>query len=106
MLPNMVLGGLFAVQRERALKVHGFNILFKGYGFTETSLPTKLIAYSHDFVVPILKGGGIHLYTANSDLTRDQKDDQFKKKHSLYFNTFLEYSIEEAIYADASHDLH
>lgn len=96
-LPNMVLGGFFMVHRESALAVNGFDPSFVGYGFTETSLPTKLIARYGNYVVPVVEGVCLHIDDESEGLSRRQKDELFRQKHAQYFNRYLELTCEEAI---------
>ena len=96
-LSNMVLGGFFMVDRKDALSVGGFNESFMGYGFTETSLATKLIAIKNNYVIPILVGGGVHVEDAKTNLSQKEKDKIFKEKHDYYFNTYLNTPINKVI---------
>lgn len=97
LLPNMVLGGFFIVNNKQAKKVNGFDIKFIGYGFTETSLPTKLIAKYNTFVVPIPYKGCVHINDKKISLTKIKKDKIFRKKHDLYFNNYLNSTLKEVI---------
>ena len=96
-LTNMVLGGFFMVDRKEALKVNGFNESFKGYGSTETSLPTKLIAMFGDFLIPVLVGGCLHIEDNQINVTRKDKDKIFWAKHDFYFNKYLALTPDNAI---------
>lgn len=95
-LPNMVLGGFFMVQRKEALLVGGFNESFSDYGFTETSLPTKLIAKFNHFVVPVNSNVNIHVGNQDIDISKEEKDLIFKKKHEYYFLEFMNLTLEES----------
>lgn len=88
-LTNMVLGGFFMVNRQDSTSVNGFNESFKGYGFTETSLPTKLIAIKKHFLIPVLVGGGVHVDNKKINVSRKNKDKIFLEKHNFYFNKYL-----------------
>jgi len=96
MLSNMVLGGCFMVDRKTSLEVGGFDKSFEGYGFTETSLPTKLIALGQ-FIIPVVIGGALHVEAENLFLTKKEKDAIFKKKHQYYFEQYLSMGLDEAI---------
>ena len=96
-LSNMVLGGLFSAHRRDCLKVGGFNLSFRGYGFTETTIVTKLIAINGNYVLPVLIGGGLHVENPKINHTRAEKDVIFWRKHDLYFNKYLYLSEQEAI---------
>ena len=96
-LTNMVLGGFFVVDRKDSMKMNGFNESFKGYGFTETSLPTKLIATSGHYLIPVLVGGGLHIEDGKVNVTRKDKDKIFWQKHDFYFNKYLGLTPENAI---------
>jgi len=96
-LSNMVLGGFFVVNRKDSLAVGGFNQSFNDYGFTETSLVTKLIAINGNFVIPMVIGGGLHLEDKKINVTRKKKDKIFWKKHEFYFNKYLYLTAKEAI---------
>jgi hypothetical protein len=89
MLPNMVLGGAFSVAKEEIDAVSGFDPRFTGYGFTETSAVTRMVAERNNVVIPCLAGGAIHIEDESVNVSRDEKDEIFKKKHDFYFNTFL-----------------
>lgn len=90
MLPNMVLGGTFSVIRSEILAVGGFDARFQGYGFTETSAVTRMVAERSNVVVPCLDGGALHIEDESVNVSREEKDKIFKVKHDFYFNTFLE----------------
>lgn len=96
-LTNMVLGGFFMADRLDSIKVGGFNKSFKGYGFTETSLPTKLIAIKKHFLVPVLIGGGLHIDDGQVNVSRKDKDRIFWQKHDFYFNKYLLLTPDNAI---------
>lgn len=89
-LPNMVLGGAFSVVRDEILAVGGFDSRFVGYGFTETSAVTKMIAERQNVVIPCLTGGAMHIEDLSINLSRDEKDKIFREKHDFYFNIFLQ----------------
>lgn len=96
-LPNMVLGGFFVADRASSLEVNGFDAMFEKYGFTETSLPTKLVANQRQFVIPQVVGGAIHYEgnpTHNDQQTRDK---YFKEAHALYFKQYLLFAGNEAV---------
>lgn len=88
-ITNMVLGGFFMVNRDDSIFVGGFDESFRGYGFTETSLPTKLIAIKHHFLIPVLIGGGLHIDDKKINVSRKNKDKIFWEKHDFYFNKYL-----------------
>lgn len=96
-LPNMILGGFFMVNTNQAKNVKEFNNSFGKYGFTETSLITKLVARYQTFVIPILEGGGIHAEDKDVSLAKKERDRLFRIKHKLYFNKFLNLTLKEAI---------
>ena len=96
-LTNMVLGGFFMVNRKESLIVNGFNESFQGYGFTETSLPTKLISILGHYLIPVLVGGGVHIEDKNVNVPRGEKDKIFWKKHDFYFNKYLNLTYEKAL---------
>lgn len=89
MLPNMVLGGAFSVVKEEINAVEGFDTRFAGYGFTETSAVTRMVAERNNVVIPCLAGGAIHIEDESINVSRDKKDEIFKEKHDFYFNVFL-----------------
>ncbi len=92
-LPNMILGGAFSVWRSEILEIGKFDIRFKGYGFTETSAITRLVAERDNVVIPCMIGGGLHINDDNVNISREEKDKLFKEKHAFYFDVFL---MEEA----------
>jgi len=95
-LTNMVLGGFFIVDTVDAKKCNGFDPAFKGYGFTETSLPTKLIAGYGHCIVPILNGGCLHVDDDEVNVSRSDKDRIFQEKHNFYFNFYLNLTWKQA----------
>ena len=95
MLPNMVLGGLFTVDRREAIRVGGCSSLFAEYGFEETSLVTKLVAAAGHYIIPVRRPRATHLETGHST-DRDLKDLMFQKYHRVYFESFLNKSVREA----------
>jgi glycosyltransferase involved in cell wall biosynthesis len=96
-LTNMVLGGFFIVDTKDSKKCHGFDLSFKGYGFTETSLPTKLIAGFDHFLVPVHIGGCIHIDDYEVNVSRKEKDKIFWEKHDFYFNNYLKLNWQQAL---------
>lgn len=89
MLPNMVLGGFFAVDREKALGVGGCAPLFDSYAFEETSLVTKLIAAYHDYAIPLTEYYALHLEDPLIGEKREMKRRLFRDAHRRYFEVFL-----------------
>lgn len=96
-LPNMILGGLFLVDTQHAKRVNGFSPSFHGYGFAETSLPTKLIAAYDDYVIPIIDGACIHVGNQMINVSRKEKDKIFALKHDFYFNKYIKLTLKEAL---------
>lgn len=88
-LTNMVLGGFFMVDTEDAKRCNGFDLSFSGYGFTETSLPTKLVAGFRNYLVPITQGGCLHIDDEKLNVPRKEKDKIFWDRHDFYFNHYL-----------------
>jgi glycosyltransferase involved in cell wall biosynthesis len=95
-LANMVLGGFFIVDREQSLDVNGFDSMFDGYGFTETSLPTKLIAIKENFVIPQTVGRALHLERNPAHLNQWERNARFREKHALYFRRYLDLTSADA----------
>ncbi len=91
-LPNMILGGFFMVDTRAAQQVGGFNTSFPHYGFTETSLTTKLLAIKNHYAVPMTNTGAIHIGKIGKG-----KDEFFKNAHDYYFNTFLGLTAPQAV---------
>lgn len=89
MLPNMVLGGAFSVQKKEIDAIGGFDPRFVGYGFTETSAVTRMIAERNNVVVPCTVGGALHIEDPAVNVPQEEKDRIFKQKRDFYFNTFL-----------------
>jgi len=96
-LTNMVLGGFFMVYTDVSRKVNSFDEAFEGYGFTETSLPTKLIAGYGHFLVPVTQGGCVHIDDEHINVSRQDKDKIFQEKHDFYFNQYLNLTWEQAL---------
>lgn len=89
-LPNMVLGGFFAVNRAKALAVGGCDPLFNSYAFEETSLITKLIACYHDYVIPLTERFALHIEDTMIGESREKKYALFRQAHQRYFELFLQ----------------
>lgn len=88
MLPNMVLGGCFMVPTVVALSVGGQDLRFRNYGFTETSLITKLIIYANAYVIPISSHMCVHVETKGA-AERHRKDQLFRRAHERFFGEYL-----------------
>jgi glycosyltransferase involved in cell wall biosynthesis len=95
-LTNMILGGFFIVDRKLSLGVNGFDYRFNKYGFTETSLPTKLMAAHNCFLIPQLVGGAIHFIGNPAHLSQNKRNKYFQNAHKLYFNKYLSLSLKDA----------
>lgn len=93
MLPNMILGGAFSVNKSEIKAVGNFDTRFVGYGFTETSAVTRMIAERNNVVIPALNCGGLHIEDELINVSRAEKDKIFKRKHDFYFNVFLEEEV-------------
>ena len=97
MLPNMVLGGCFAIDRALAVSLGGFDRAFTGYGFTETSLATKAVAISNTYVVPVVNGPCIHIEDKELVIPRIEKDRIFWERHRFFFDEYLDLDLQQAI---------
>ncbi|MEI6288468.1 MAG: glycosyltransferase family 2 protein [bacterium] len=99
LLTNMVLGGFFIVDTRQAKQVKGFSPSFTGYGFTETSLPTKLVSAFDNYIIPVPFKGGLHIEPKKSSLKheREKKDSLFRKRHGYYFNNYLQLTLQKAL---------
>lgn len=93
MLPNMILGGAFSVHKAEIDAIGHFDTRFKGYGFTETSAVTRMVAESNNVVIPSLNGGALHIEDELTNVPRAKKDEIFKQKHDFYFNVFLQEEV-------------
>ncbi len=95
---NMVLGGFFMVDRKDSLSVGGFDKSFTGYGFTEQSLPAKLVSYYSTCLIPLVEHFAIHLNNeSNSTQTKEEKYQIFKQRHDYFFNTYLQKTLSEVL---------
>jgi len=97
LLPNMILGGFFTVNRDEAVKVGGFSNSFKNYGFTETSVSTKIIAKFGDYVVPVRFPYLLHLNDGGAALSQSDRDFYFRQAHHLFFEIYLKQDLEKTI---------
>jgi len=102
-LPNMVLGGCFALLRENAISVNGCSYVFGKYGFEETSLVTKLMAKYGSFIIPVVDRYAIHIYDDVSAIEKSERDTLFQKTHAIYFNQYIKQTLNEAIKKDKKH---
>jgi glycosyltransferase involved in cell wall biosynthesis len=96
-LANMVIGCYFMVDRAESVKVNGFDPMFAGYGFTETSLPTKLVAGRGAYVIPQVIGGAVHFEANPAHHTQAERNVLFQKRHRLFFGNYLQLPLEEAM---------
>ncbi len=96
-LTNMVLGGFFIVDTKKSKECFGFDSSFVGYGFTETSLPTKLIAGFNHYLIPVHIGGCIHADDNEINVSRDNKNQIFWEKHDFYFNHYLKLDWQQSL---------
>jgi len=101
-LPNMVLGGCFAVDTAASLGARGFDTRFGSYGFTETSLPTKLIALFDHKVVPLIRGGALHVSLAGDASDRVRKDALFRRNHAIFNHEYLNTPCSAVLDSDPS----
>lgn len=93
MLPNMILGGAFSFIPSEIAAIGNFDTRFVGYGFTETSAVTRMVAERNNVVVPIITGGALHIEDELTNVPRAEKDKIFQKKHDFYFNVFLQEGV-------------
>jgi GT2 family glycosyltransferase len=91
-LSNMVLGGCFAVPTMQALEVGGFDESFALYGFTETTLVTKLIAQGVP-VIPQSKAAALHVEWNTAHLSQSDRTSRFRSAHSQFYKDFLAETI-------------
>lgn len=87
-LPNMVLGGCFAVPVDVANEVGGFDSAFEVYGFTETSLVAKLVAHGI-CVVPQVKSAAVHIEGNPQHFTQQTRNEYFARAHRKFYQDFL-----------------
>ena len=87
-LPNMVLGGCFAVPTKTAIRVGGFDERFATYGFTETSLVAKLIAHGVP-VIPQVKVAAVHLELNPNHHSQAERNAFFRMAHRKFFTEFM-----------------
>lgn len=100
MLPNMVLGGCFALLKKHAMSVNGCSGIFGKYGFEETSLVTKLMAKYHSYLIPVIDRYAVHMFDDESAIKKKKRDALFQKTHAIYFNQFIKQTLNEAIEND------
>ena len=87
-LPNMVLGGCFAVPATAAMQLGGFDESFSSYGFTETTLVARLIALGIP-VVPQVKSAAVHVETNPAHYTQQERNTFFRLAHRKFFTEFM-----------------
>lgn len=87
-LPNMVLGGSFAVPTQVAIDVGGFDESFAAYGFTETSLVARVVAAGVP-VVPQVKAAAVHVEANPAHHSRQERNRLFEAAHRRFFREFL-----------------
>lgn len=88
-IANMVLGGLFACDRDLARSCGGFEALNGPYGFVETTLVTKLIATIGCPVVPLTARFALHIEDRAVAIPRHQRDQLLQDAHRHFFGDFL-----------------
>jgi hypothetical protein len=91
-LPNMVLGGCFAVPTLQALEVGGFDESFALYGFTETTLVARLVAQGIP-VIPQLKAAALHVEWNTAHLPQSDRTSRFRSAHAQFYKDFLAETI-------------
>lgn len=87
-LPNMVLGGCFAVPSTAAVEVGGFDEAFSTYGFTETTLVARLVAAGLP-VIPQLASAALHVEWNPSHHAQAARNERFRAAHRKFFTEFL-----------------
>ncbi|OCJ65470.1 hypothetical protein A6U97_27840 [Agrobacterium tumefaciens] len=87
-LPNMVLGGCFTVPTAPSLALQGQDLRFREYGFTETTLVTKLITHARCFIIPISPRFCIHL-DLDTEEERNWKNERFRAAHHQFYQSYL-----------------
>lgn len=87
-LPNMILGGCFALDASSAIASGSFDESFAEYGFTETSLPTRMIA-SGSMVVPQIRARAAHVEKNPTHYSQSTRNALFRRAHAKYFLDFL-----------------
>jgi|SRR5579883_225409 len=87
-LPNMVLGGCFAVPVGPSLRVGGFDESFDRYGFTETTLVAKLIGAGVS-VIPQLKAAALHAEWNPNHQHQADRNIHFRKAHRQFYCDYL-----------------
>lgn len=100
LLPNMVLGGCFAVPTTPALAVGGFEESFEQYGFTETTLVAKLIAEGIP-VIPQIRSAALHVEWNPAHQSQSQRNERFRQAHRQFFTSFMAKPVEA--YGDTRH---
>jgi glycosyltransferase involved in cell wall biosynthesis len=88
-IANMVLGGLFACNRDLARFCGGFEAINGPYGFVETTLVAKLIAIMGCPVVPLTAKFALHIEDRTVAIPRDQRDQLYQAAHHRFFGAFL-----------------
>jgi hypothetical protein len=87
-LPNMVLGGCFAVPTALAIQLGGFEESFSQYGFTETTLVAKLVA-AGTFVIPQVRCAATHVEGNPAHLSQGERNTLFRQAHQRFFREYL-----------------
>lgn len=93
-LPNMVLGGCFAVPGGPALHVGGFDDSFDTYGFTETTLVARLVANGFP-VVPQVCSSALHVEWNPSHQAQAERNIRFREAHQRFFHSFMARPLRE-----------
>ncbi|WP_216893925.1 glycosyltransferase family 2 protein [Nocardia alni] len=93
LLPNMVLGGCFAVPVEAALDAGGFDESFTGYGWTETSLIARLIACGVR-VIPQVSVPAVHVEHNPAHHNQRIRDTALAAAHRRFYTEFLAHDLD------------
>lgn len=88
-IANMVLGGLFACDRDLARSCDGFDAINGPYGFVETTLVTKLIARTGCPVVPLAARFSLHIDDRTVAIPRARRDELYREAHRRFFGAYL-----------------
>ncbi|MDQ3239700.1 MAG: glycosyltransferase [bacterium] len=81
LLPDLVFGALFSLERSVYLEVGGYDERFSGWGCTDGYLSAKAISAGQT-IIPIYGASGLHI---NHPFRTEDKRQEFRRNRGLFF---------------------
>jgi len=91
-LPMMVLTCAMSVSREAAMKAIPSPVGLRGWGFNDTCMAAKMMAYTKAKVVPLLNSNVLHIIEENHTKLDYVKNEEYLENEKVY-NSLLQEEI-------------